>query len=57
VSPRVYVPISITGSPDTILTFRWLPKKLRKAEQNDGRRKWILQGVECECNSGEVLAM
>jgi hypothetical protein len=39
------------------LIFRWLPKKLRKAEQSDGRRKWILQGVECECNSGEVLAM
>lgn len=26
-------------------------------EQEDTRKKWILKGAECECRSGEVLAM
>lgn len=39
---------------------RFIPKMFRKKEVLDEEkveRKWILQGVEGECRSGEVLAM
>lgn len=44
------------------LARRWLPsigkkRKVEDAEQGVQRKKWILKGVECECQSGEVLAM
>jgi hypothetical protein len=33
-------------------------KKVVKQEvEEQGERKWILKGVECDCHSGEVLAM
>jgi hypothetical protein len=44
------------------LTNRWIPKVFqKKAEKEDTggevEKKWILKGVECDCHSGEVLAM
>lgn len=52
----------------SLMLYRWIPRALRKkAKHGEGdeageevesvKKKWILRGVECECQSGQVLAM
>lgn len=59
--PSVRAASECYGTADS---SRWIPKAFRgktekgeEAEEGVPRRKWILKGAECDCKSGEVLAM